>query len=403
MFLVGETGAIVLDHDVEVVAATSHGNRDVALLASFETMFDGIGDQFRQHQRQRRGVLRRHHAEFPYEVDADVLVAHGGQIDGHFQQTGDDLVVVDDLIGGLAQPLMHHGDGLHAALGFFELLLDLFGFGLAGLKAQQCRYRLKIVLHTMVDFGDGRVLGLQLLLTAAQFRDVAAQHDGTHTAIRVHEGQRTHGDRGFVGVQFGIDRGLAAQHQRKRLQHRVVLMQQLGADFAQILPLHGAERSEATEAAHGVGRGIAHDAVHRQHDEAIRDAGVVALVHHRIQIRELSARNHLVELLARPDAFGLVASVRLARGHIGLPDDQAERLAVMPHGSVYIADGGGSDIAQHRGPEHRFRRHRRIELGVHVFRHDIAHHILGSQAHHRGRTALFRDDVLALSVLQNQQ
>ena len=134
MLLIGQTGAIVFNYDIEVVAATTHGNRDVPVFPAFKTMFHGIGDQLGQHQRQRRGILRRHHAESADEIDVDVLVAHGGQIHSHLQQTGNNLVVVHDLIGGLAQAFMDHGDGLHAALRLFQLFLDFFGLGFTCLQ-----------------------------------------------------------------------------------------------------------------------------------------------------------------------------------------------------------------------------------------------------------------------------
>ena len=42
--------AIVFDHNIEVVATASHGNRDMTFFATFEAMFHGIGDQLGQHQ-----------------------------------------------------------------------------------------------------------------------------------------------------------------------------------------------------------------------------------------------------------------------------------------------------------------------------------------------------------------
>ena len=46
----------------------------------------------------------------------------------------------------------------------------------AGLQPQQGGDRLQVVLHPVVDLPDGRVLGHQLSLAAAQFRHVAKQH-----------------------------------------------------------------------------------------------------------------------------------------------------------------------------------------------------------------------------------
>ena len=253
----------------------------------------------------------------------------------------------------------------------------------------------------MVNLGNGGVLGLQFLLAAAQFADVTAQHDTTHATIGVHQRQRAHGHRGFVGVQFGIHRGFAAQYQWQRFQHRIVLMQQFGADLAQILPLHGADRSQTTETADGVRRRVSDDAVDGEHDEAIRHTCVMALVHNRVTVRELAARNHLIQLFAGADAFGLITAVRFACGHVGLADHQAKRLAIMTHRGVHVADLGLADRTQFRGAEHRFGVHGRVKLGAQGFRDDVADHILGSQTHHRGRTALLGNDVLALAVLQD--
>lgn len=50
MLLIGQARAIVFDHNIEVVATASHGNRDMTFFATFEAMFHGIGDQLGQHQ-----------------------------------------------------------------------------------------------------------------------------------------------------------------------------------------------------------------------------------------------------------------------------------------------------------------------------------------------------------------
>ena len=102
-----------------------------------------------------------------------MLVTHGGQIHRHLQQAGNDLVVIDDFIGGLAQAFMDHGDGLYTTLRLFQLFLDLFGLGFTCLQSQQCGNRLKVVLDAMVDFGNRRILGLQFLFTTAKLSHVA--------------------------------------------------------------------------------------------------------------------------------------------------------------------------------------------------------------------------------------
>lgn len=60
------TVAIVLDDHIQIVAAPSHGNRDMALRAPLEPMLDGIVDQLGQDQGERSGILGRHHAELAY-------------------------------------------------------------------------------------------------------------------------------------------------------------------------------------------------------------------------------------------------------------------------------------------------------------------------------------------------
>ena len=127
----------------------------------------------------------------------------------------------------------------------------------------------------------------------------------------------------------------------------------------------------------------------------------MALVHNRVTVRELAARNHLIQLFAGADAFGLITAVRFACGHVGLADHQAKRLAIMTHRRIHIAHRGLAHSAEHRRTEHRFAVHGRVKLGAQGFRDDVADHILGSQTHHRGRTALLGNDVLALAVLQD--
>ena len=111
-----ETGTVIFNHHIEVRAGAAHGNRDMAILAAFEPMLHRIGDELGQHEGQRRGILSGHHAELAHVVDIDMLVFHRGQVHGHAQQVGDYLVEVDDFVGGLAQSLMHHGNGLLRAV-----------------------------------------------------------------------------------------------------------------------------------------------------------------------------------------------------------------------------------------------------------------------------------------------
>ena len=127
------------------------------------------------------------------------------------------------------------------------------------------------------------------------------------------------------------------------------------------------------------------------------------LVHDRVTVRELTSRNHLIQLLACTDAFGFVPAVRFARRHIGFANHQTERLAIVTYGRIHVTDRRVADFAQHRGTEHRFGAHGGIEFAGHIRGHFVADHIVGPQTHHRGRSALLGYDVLPIAVLQNQQ
>ena len=129
----------------------------------------------------------------------------------------------------------------------------------------------------------------------------------------------------------------------------------------------------------------------------------MTLVHNRITIWELTARNHLIQLLTCADAFGFVTSVRLPGGHIRLTYHQAQRLAIMTHRRIHIAHRGLAHSAEHRGTEHRFGSHRGIQFSAHFLLDNVANHIVGPQAHHRGWTTLFGNNVFALAILQNEQ
>lgn len=54
------------------------------------------------------------------------------------------------------------------------------------------------------------------------------------------------------------------------------------------MPLHRHQASQPSEAADGVGRGVAYDALLREHDEAVRDTRDMALAHDRVDVGELA-------------------------------------------------------------------------------------------------------------------
>ena len=111
MLLIRQAGAIILHHHVEVIATAAHRNRDMSFLTSFETVFHRIGDQFGKHQRDSgvascAGIM----PNLPTKSTSmcwSCIVAKSTAILSRLEMT---LLIVDDLIGGLAQSLMHHGD-----------------------------------------------------------------------------------------------------------------------------------------------------------------------------------------------------------------------------------------------------------------------------------------------------
>ena len=397
MFLLGfNARTVIFNRDIKMRARSLRTNQDMTLLAAVEPVLHGVGDQFGQYQGQRGRILRGHKPERTVEIDVDTLVAHGGQIDAHLQQLRNHFIEVDHLVRGLAEAFVDHGDGLHTALRLRKFLLDLLRLGLARLQPEQRRDGLQIVLHPVMDFGDRRVFGLQFNVPTAQLGDITAQHDGARPAVGVVQRQRPHGHRGTIGFKLGIDRRLAAQNQRQAFRECVVRMQQLRTDLAQILALHGGQRAETAEAAHRVGRSVSHDTIDGEDDEPVGDTGVVPLVHHRVMIRELPARNHLVQLFAGVDAFGLITAVGFTRRHIGLAHNQAQGLALVADRSVHIAHRRFADAAHHGRAENRRRAHRCVQLAVEFTVDFLADNILAAQGHHRGWTALVGDDIAAV-------
>ena len=75
----------------------------------------------------------------------------------------------------------------------------------------------------------------------------------------------------------------------------------------------------------------------------------------------------------------------------------------MTHRRIHIAHRGLAHSAEHRGTEHRFGSHRGIQFSAHFLLDNVADHIVGPQAHHRGWTTLFGNNVFALAILQNEQ
>ena len=257
---------------------------------------------------------------------------------------------------------MHHGDGLDTALRLGKLLLDLLRFRFAGLQPEQRGNRLKVVLDPVMDFRNRGVLGLQLNIPATQFSHIPAQDDGTDTPIGVIQRHRSHRHGGTVRFELRIRCRLAAEHERQAFRERVVGVQQLCADLAEILALHGGQRSQSAEAAHRVRRGVPHDAVDREDDEPVGDAGVVPLVHHRIMIWELAAGNHLVQLLAGVDAFRFIPAVGFTSGHVGFTHHKTQGFAVMPDRRVHVAYRRTADAAHDGRAEDRGRVHSCLEF-----------------------------------------
>ena len=87
----------------------------------------------------------------------------------------------------------------------------------AGLQAQQRGHGLQVVLHPVVDLADGRVLGDQLAVAAAQVGHVAQQHQRAEVLPGRPERDRPQDQHRVVVADLGVAGHPAAEHRGERL------------------------------------------------------------------------------------------------------------------------------------------------------------------------------------------
>lgn len=159
----------------------------------------------------------------------------GGDLGDHGEHPVGDLVELHPLVQVLRERLVHDRDGTHPAHGFLQRLPAAVGVDAAGLKPQQGRHRLEVVLHPVVDLPDGGVLGDQFALAAAQFGDISEQDQGTDAGALGLERDRPELDHALGALDLELAGRPAAGDLRQRLVHRAPRRGEFGgrgAEFA---------------------------------------------------------------------------------------------------------------------------------------------------------------------------
>ena len=144
-------------------------------------------------------------------------VADGADLGDHRAEPVGDLVEVDVLLDRLAEGLVHDRDRPDPADRLLERGLGRGRVDPAGLEAQQRGHGLQVVLHPVVDLADGRVLGHQLAVAAAEVGDVAHQHQRAHVLALRSQRDRAHDQRPPGRPELGVAVHAAAQHRAERL------------------------------------------------------------------------------------------------------------------------------------------------------------------------------------------
>ena len=120
---------------------------------------------------------------------------------------------------------MHGRNRCHTAHRLLQALTSLVRGHAARLQAQQSGHSLQVVLHAVVNLANGRVLGHELQLAAAQFGHVATENHGTLTldagAPLRQQRDGAHRDAGAGNDQFGAQ---VAASSKDELQGFVCLL-----------------------------------------------------------------------------------------------------------------------------------------------------------------------------------
>ncbi len=278
--------------------------------------------------RQRRGDLGIQ--------DAEAAGAPGGHLSGgdfgdHGQHPVGDVVELDPLVEILRERLVHDRDRTHPADRLVERLAALYGIHPAGLKAQQCGNGLEIVLHPVVDFPDGGVLGDQFPLAAAQFGDIAQQHQGADMRSLGLERDGAQLDHTVTALDLEFPGGPAAGQFDQGLVHRATGGRQFGGGLPQVVAHQVGGEAEPVVGGEGIGAGVLDDPVGVEPDQPV--AGARRGVHVDLLTGEgkRSCGDHLGEVRGALEVGELQAAGRAYGQQIRVAGDHAEHPALAAH------------------------------------------------------------------------
>ena len=238
-------------------------------------MLDGVLHQLGDHHDQRGGPVGVEHPQSTLPVDPDRGV-QPGDIIHHRQDPVDDLVEVDLLVDRHRQRLMHVGDRGHPPHRLQQGVIALLVGGAPGLKPQQRRDGLQIVLHPVVDLADGGVLGQQRAVAALDLGDVADQHRRPGRRAADHQGQGAQQHGGPAGVDLQ-SHARAAGHRGADVLGEFVGLEGIGdqraGDRHQVVALQLRGQAHPVVGRQRVGAGVADHAIDIQADETVTDPG----------------------------------------------------------------------------------------------------------------------------------
>ena len=195
-----------------------------------------------------------------------------GDLGDHRDDPVGDLVELDALVQVLGQRLVHDGDRTDAPHRLVERLAALLRVHPAGLEPQQGGHRLEVVLHPVVDLPDGRVLGDQLALAAAQFGDVAQQYERADAGALGLERDGAQLDDAAVALDLGLAGRVTAGQLDQGLVDRAAGGREFGGGLAEVVADEVGGEAEAVVGGEAVGAGVLDDAVGVEPDQPVADA-----------------------------------------------------------------------------------------------------------------------------------
>ncbi|CAM5301371.1 hypothetical protein SDIAM26S_01783 [Streptomyces diastaticus subsp. diastaticus] len=271
---------------------------------------------------------------------------------------------------------MDDGDRADPADRLDQRLPATFGLDTAGLEPQQCGHCLEVVLHPVVDLPDGGVLGHQLALTTAQFRDVPEQDQRADVRALGPQRDGPELDDAAVPLDLRLPRRVAAGQLHHRLVDRAPGRRQLRRGLAEVVPDQVGGEPEPVVRGERVRGGVLDDAVGVQADQAVPgargDVGVALLVGEG----EGARGDHLRQVRGALE-IGQLQAARGAHGQqVGVAGDDAED-------AVLAADRDRLDPDRHllaplrvALPHDASLVERQVEHGAPPARHEVADHVV---------------------------